>query len=70
MGRHFTQAADLFSVPVDLVYVVDMGYVESEAERGVCRGIDVDVAPVPGIAGVVEVPLHSPGFIDLNALPC
>ena len=69
VGWHFAQAADLFAVPVELVDIIDVGNVEREVEAGVCGGIETDVAPVPGVAGVVEMPLYSPGFVDLDALP-
>ena len=69
MGRKASEVADGDAVPEDLVGVIDVGDEDGELWLGSGAGGDVDVAAVPGEAGVGEMSLDAPGFVGGDGLP-
>jgi hypothetical protein len=69
MRRELAAGAHEAAVPVDLVSVVDAGEIEGEIGGSAGDGGNVNVAAVPGEAGVAGVGLVTPGLVDAELFP-
>ena len=69
MGRQFALMPNQISVPVNLVSVVDRRQQESQIGLDAGHRHKIHMTAIPGVPGVAEVCLLTPGLVDSDLFP-